>query len=558
MSLKLKFQLAIVLMISIVTVVTIQITKTIFTNDKLTSVYEKANLEQESLKNQILFLRELSEAKALRFTELYLNSKSSKEAIQKQFLRDPILLGLEASKKNRQVLKLYRENESSILDLCSSKIFKNLVCHEFDSSELHFKIAFDLSDIQKKLEEQSDLKNFLVMNGRIPQSVPEEIVNSVNLSASDASTYQTENYLVSSFKSKALNFQILSFMTKERAFYEIEELTRKIFLSAAIIGASCLIFGILLANSLTSKLKELAEYAGKIARGDFSEDFVITNRDEVGDLGRAFGKMKKDLVYYIDEQKTKVRMQHELEVAQVVQRSFFGAPRSSSSVAKIISRIHPTSECGGDWCFVEHIKHGTLFGIGDATGHGAGAALTTAAIFSGMKILTSLYKEKEINQSDLIDCIKTLNMVLNMPEQGQLMTFVLAYIPKNGKEIYLINQGHHPPLIIDRQSGEVKALPMVPSERLGEKQSIDPLVQKVPFEDNHLCLLITDGLIELKKSDDFQLNRNKLVREITKTKPADTEALMNFMEDKITKIKTLALNEDDICYVIAQRGSRDV
>ena len=118
-------------------------------------------------------------------------------------------------------------------------------------------------------------------------------------------------------------------MTKSRAFAEITELTKKIFFAATIIGTTCLIFGILLANGLTSKLKELAEYARRIAVGDFSKDFIITNKDEVGDLGRAFGKMKNDLVYYIEEQKTKVRMQHELEVAQVVQRNFFGAPKSS-------------------------------------------------------------------------------------------------------------------------------------------------------------------------------------------------------------------------------------
>jgi serine phosphatase RsbU (regulator of sigma subunit) len=555
MSLKLKFQLAIVLMISIVTIVTVQITKSIYSNDKLTSVYEKATLQQEALKNQILFLRELAEAKALRFTELYMNNKSKKNEVFKEFLRDPMLLGLEVNSKKEKILNLLKEQEASILGLCTSAIYKNIVCHEFEAGNLKIKIAFDLSDVQRRLTENNDLKTYLVINKKIPIEIPEEIVKTTDLTTNGASTYQSENFLISSFKSTALNFQIVSFMTKSRAFAEITELTKKIFFAATIIGTTCLIFGILLANGLTSKLKELAEYSRTIAVGDFSKDFIITDKDEVGDLGRAFGKMKNDLVYYIEEQKTKVRMQHELEVAQVVQRNFFSAPRSSSSVAKVVNQFHPASECGGDWCFVHHLGHGTLFGIGDATGHGAGAALTTAAVYSGMKIISNIYQDKKITEIELSEAIQTLNMVINMPDQGQLMTFVLGYIPKDSAEMFIVNQGHHSPIIIDTTSGEVHALPLSPSDRLGEKKEIEPVVQKIPFSKNLICLLITDGLIELKKSDLFSLNRNKLIRDITKSKPENSDALASLLEEKIQKIKELKLNEDDICYVIAVRSN---
>lgn len=553
MSLKLKFQLAIVLMISVVTVVTVQITKSIYTADKLTSVYEKATLEQESLKNQIFFLRELAEAKALRYTELFLNKNLKKEALFQQFNRDPLLVALGVKDKKKDIFSFFRDNEESIISKCSSRTYRNLICHDFKSNDLELRIAFDVSEVKRKLSEIADLKTFLIMQGQLPKDMPGEIVETIDFNTNGVSTYQTETFLVTSLKSQTLGFQLVSVMEKSRAFAEITELTRKIFLAALIIGTSCLIFGIILANGLTGKLKELADYALRIAVGDFSQDFQVTGKDEVSALGNAFGKMRKDLVYYIDEQKTKVRMQHELEVAQVVQRSFFGAPRVSGPHIRMINQIHPTSECGGDWCFVENLKHGTLFGIGDATGHGAGAALTTAAIYSGVKILISQLREREVSEADLIEAIKTLNLVLSMPQQGQLMTFVLAYAPNSGEELLLINQGHHPPLLLNVVTKKVTVLPLSPSNRLGEANEISPQVQRAPFKKGEICLLITDGLIELKKSEKMNFNRNKLIRELGKDSPANAEALAQFLEAKIQVIKDYGLNNDDICYVIAEK-----
>jgi signal transduction histidine kinase len=63
----------------------------------------------------------------------------------------------------------------------------------------------------------------------------------------------------------------------------------------AVAGALALLMVQFLARGMTSPLREMADAASAMARGDYERRVTATSRDEVGDLARAFNSMAAEL-----------------------------------------------------------------------------------------------------------------------------------------------------------------------------------------------------------------------------------------------------------------------
>jgi signal transduction histidine kinase len=85
-------------------------------------------------------------------------------------------------------------------------------------------------------------------------------------------------------------------LSLEPMFARLREIQKVLLL----IGVGGFLIGIagaaLLARRITRPIHRLAEGTVRIARGDFSQGFVDTSRDEVGDLARSFNEMTSQLL----------------------------------------------------------------------------------------------------------------------------------------------------------------------------------------------------------------------------------------------------------------------
>jgi signal transduction histidine kinase len=66
-------------------------------------------------------------------------------------------------------------------------------------------------------------------------------------------------------------------------------------LGGAIAGAVALLMVHFLARGMTSPLREMADAASAMARGDYDRKVTVTSRDEVGELAQAFNSMAAEL-----------------------------------------------------------------------------------------------------------------------------------------------------------------------------------------------------------------------------------------------------------------------
>ena len=129
-----------------------------------------------------------------------------------------------------------------------------------------------------------------------------------------------------------------SYQEKVPVFYNMPYLILAI--SAVFMGFVMFLTKIL-SNALVSPAVLLAQFARKIAKNDFTgEDPSVENRDEMGELVRAFNKMKRSTKGYIDTLKENHRMS-ELLHREEIERVEMEKQLSGARLELLKSQINP-------------------------------------------------------------------------------------------------------------------------------------------------------------------------------------------------------------------------
>lgn len=129
-----------------------------------------------------------------------------------------------------------------------------------------------------------------------------------------------------------------SYQEKVPVFYNMPYLILAI--SAVLMGFVMFLTKIL-SNALVSPAVLLAQCARKIAKNDFTgEDPSVENRDEMGELVRAFNKMKRSTKGYIDTLKENHRMS-ELLHREEIERVEMEKQLSGARLEPLKSQINP-------------------------------------------------------------------------------------------------------------------------------------------------------------------------------------------------------------------------
>jgi len=219
-------------------------------------------------------------------------------------------------------------------------------------------------------------------------------------------------------------------------------------------------------------------------------------------FGVVLGTVLSSTIVAIEDQ----RMKRELDVARTVQKTFFSEHSSDIlNLVKVDGVFLPASECGGDWwtSFVDGDFYYVM--IGDALGHGVPAALMTATIYSGVKIIEDELRSggKHILPSEILT--KLNKVVFGM--QSVYITFQVFRINKITLECVFANAGHCPPIIIPLYQDD-KRLPkgrrgkMIthPGNVLGSDVESKFIDHNIAVARGDRILLYSDGLIENEAS----------------------------------------------------------
>lgn len=555
---------------------------TTFKKDKISYVYEVITSQTASIANQLN-----TELESLGLLSLGLSQKNNAQqiindskylkyfsVIQKIESKNEIVTDFTSSefiKDESQIQKLTDEFENlSVVDqkilfsndklvyqivlnqLIPNKVatlfvFESEVANQIVSSQKNDQYTFVFSNaLQLVIGDTSAVRQFgQYLERKVTKKWAESETGLIKNS-------NNENWIYSSSPILGADLIVINFVSEKKAFSVLKQIYFKSFFSLILILSLVVIIGIISATYLTEKLKSLTAATQKVIAGDFESEVIVSGSDEISMLSVDFNHMVKQIKRLMSETAEQARMENELKTAQLVQENLFPPESHSYSNCTVVGYCKPATECGGDWWFHSEDNDSVNIIIADATGHGVPAALMTSAIKSAF-VLTSKLKltsEETITKINEALCEVGRNKVM--------MTAFYIRINKKTNSAEYINSSHEAPFILDINSDVVDKNNFVylndkVSARLG--QSSETIFTAIPIQlkSKQRLFLYTDGIFDLKNSDDKKLTERLFHRKVTEIANEKTDIhtysknIRNFIFDYHTH-KNL---EDDVtlCHI---------
>ena len=270
------------------------------------------------------------------------------------------------------------------------------------------------------------------------------------------------------------------------------------------------IFGRRTIKKSTQPLKQLAESANEVAKGNFATTLPpLNSRDEIHMLRDSFEQMQHSLTKYVEELKSttaqKASFESELKVAHNIQMSMLPKtfpPYPERDDIDIFGTLMPAKAVGGDlFDFYIHNEQ-LIFCIGDVSGKGVPASLF-------MAVTRSLFRNVSARELKPHLIVKALNESLS--ENNDLYMFVTLFVGVLDLQTGLLrycNAGHDSPLLIGRGVG---VLPCDSNLPIGIQPDWEFTEQETLIDQHTTIFLFTDGLNEAENISHAQFGDQRIL-----------------------------------------------
>jgi sigma-B regulation protein RsbU (phosphoserine phosphatase) len=364
-----------------------------------------------------------------------------------------------------------------------------------------------------------------------------------------------QTFLLSYSKLPVGDLVVASMVDKKQALQAVKVLVAKSLLFFIALLASTVVISLMASVQLTSTIRQLFDATQKVAQGSFDINVKAHSDDEVGGLARSFNLMAKEVARLMTETAEKARMANELATVKTVQETLFPEASHDFGDFQIVGHFEPASECGGDWWNYSMVGDKLFCWIGDATGHGAPAALITGAARSAAAIIETMPDMTPAR------AMSVMNRAIGETSKGKIMmTFFICMIDlKSGKFTYS-NASHDPPYLLRvPPDGKVTRKTFVPlieksGPRLGDIAKAVYEDVEVQLEPGDMILMYTDGIVDLKSPTGETWGERNFLNNVAKASQAgdDASVKMEHLKTQIQAYRNNAQLLDDITLVMCQ------
>lgn len=306
-----------------------------------------------------------------------------------------------------------------------------------------------------------------------------------------------DEYLVSYSRLNFGQLNVVSVVPKKVALMAVTTLIRKSLVFFAILICATVMISLVASKNLTAALTQLFQATQRVAQGRFDIRVSVNSSDEVGSLAQSFNRMAGEVSRLMSETAQKARMESELKTAQTVQETLFPPASAQISDLAVMGYYEPASECGGDWWHYNWVNGKIFLWIGDATGHGAPAALITSAAKSASTIIENL----RVEPATALDLLN--RSIFDISRGKIMMTFFLASYDPYTRMLTYANASHESPYLIRKGEGAPKKRDLIPlnevnSPRLGESRETRYAQSSIQLTEGDRIFFYTDGIPDIQ------------------------------------------------------------
>ncbi|WP_413291016.1 SpoIIE family protein phosphatase [Bdellovibrio sp. HCB337] len=349
-----------------------------------------------------------------------------------------------------------------------------------------------------------------------PLRILENANNKVAQGAETVKDASGTELLVSYSRAGFGDLMVVSSVDKKKALGAVEILIRKSLIFFGILIAVTAIISLLASSSLTGALTLLFDATKKVAEGDFNIRVNVKSTDEVGTLADNFNLMAAEVSRLLDATAQKARMESELQTAKTVQETLFPETTAKIGPLSIAGYYEPASECGGDWWHYCQVGRKIFLWIGDATGHGAPAALITSAAKSASTIIERL----NVNPAQALELLN--RSIYDVSKGRIMMTFFLASFDPDTGEFTYANASHEAPFLIKKSENALKKKDLIPlnevnNPRLGQGRDTKYKQTSVTLDPEDMVFFYTDGIPDIQNGVKMTWGEREFLKAIIST-----------------------------------------
>lgn len=345
-----------------------------------------------------------------------------------------------------------------------------------------------------------------------------------------------ESWLLAYRYNPRLNYAFVTAVPEAEVFAVTRYLIDKSLLYGLFILGVAVILSVLLARPLTASLERVQNLTQDIAAGNFTKRIPIKGSDEVASLAGSVNHMADRIVLFIEEMKEKARLENEVQVAQLVQSSFFPGERTETDAFSIHGHIEAASECGGDWWGIHDSSDWTVVFIADATGHGVPAALLTATMNcckTSLRYLAELSPEILASPAEIL---RFMNLAVHGSGKEIQVTCFVASFNKKTQKMHFSNASHTPPLLFPSGKSDLGKEDFQPlmepnGPRLGQAPESTYSQRSLDLKSGDTIFFYTDGLTEASNPEGNRWGERRLLKALGTHGPSPGELVSQIIGD---------------------------
>ncbi len=244
-------------------------------------------------------------------------------------------------------------------------------------------------------------------------------------------------------------------------------------------------------------------------------------------------------------------LRKEMEIARGVQQLLFPKTLPQSQQLNVSALYLPHQDVGGDYYdYIEINEEQFVLCIADVSGKGVPAALLMSNFQAALRTMIR-------QTADLEEIVIELNHQTVRNARGEnFITFFIAIVDRSMKELYYVNAGHNPPLLIV-DSGKPQFLELG-TTILG---SFEPLpflkIGKMAYDLEFMFFSYTDGLTETFNEQGEPFGLEKVTEVVVENVEASLEQINGELLKKLNIFRGKNTYNDDItllsCKVLADK-----
>lgn len=355
------------------------------------------------------------------------------------------------------------------------------------------------------------------------------------------------SFLASFVSVGVAGLQVVSLVDRDKALAAVNMLLRKSLLFFLAVLSATTIISVLASQRMTSALSHLLFATEKVAQGDFNVRVDVKAKDEIGSLANSFNSMAIEVSRLMMETADKARMESELATARAVQETLFPETTASLGPVEIAGHYEPASECGGDWWYYCENGGQVYLWIGDATGHGAPAALITSA---ARAVASVIQGGPPMSPGQ---AMSILNRAIFDASKGKMMmTFFLATVDKQTGRMRYANASHEAPLLLKKTDEKPSRSDYIPlndtnNPRLGERPDIEFKEGEIQLDPDDQIVFYTDGVVDVKDKENTAWGERRFLKALSQeliSSPPSGSALQGVVQTIADFRKDTPLDDD--------------